>query len=390
VCFWHTHLFPYYDAKNLYHLRVYVYPFHHSCHSLDIDLNMSDGRSYSYSMLLSLRHTRDICRRARRVLFYHGIYRTNSLIIDLSLQERMCLCKRDCYNHSMERYLHSALSLPLPSHANTNYVSNVDETFVPIHRPSQLNGCVSLENLERQQNYVELMPIRHQRVYPLNHSSHASITCETIYMLHQHFVLKQAVSVLTFTYHVCARALQILQQIIMNRAIEILRASVLLMSAMLTSNSNVQQLNVNANSTISHIDISTSNSNAQQLNDNSTISFTPSHTKHTVSSSNNGMRMRIGLLNCRSLNGKAEAVKEIINEKKLLCLAQTETWLKGNEDDHIIKDATPNGFSYLRKDMWQTGWGSRAYLSVTSSCQRTPLTLCTKILRDPICRIVVT
>jgi hypothetical protein len=69
-----------------------------------------------------------------------------------------------------------------------------------------------------------------------------------------------------------------------------------------------------------------------------------------VAQLNGGSMLTVGLLNCRSLNGKSHAVSQIITDNKLSLLALVETWLNGSYDDHIVNTAVPSGFSSIRKD----------------------------------------
>lgn len=60
--------------------------------------------------------------------------------------------------------------------------------------------------------------------------------------------------------------------------------------------------------------------------------------------------IKIGLMNCRSLNGKSAAIQEYVTDEKLDLLVLTETWLKGIHNDHIMKAALPPDFDVIRQD----------------------------------------
>jgi hypothetical protein len=60
--------------------------------------------------------------------------------------------------------------------------------------------------------------------------------------------------------------------------------------------------------------------------------------------------LSLGLLNCRSLNNKCEAVKRLIIDEHLDVVALTETWLRDECDSHLIVSSIPPGYNALRCD----------------------------------------
>ena len=60
--------------------------------------------------------------------------------------------------------------------------------------------------------------------------------------------------------------------------------------------------------------------------------------------------MDVCVINCRSVNNKAEIVKDYVVDKKSDIVAITETWLNGNESDcQTIGDLCPTGYKLLHE-----------------------------------------
>ena len=58
--------------------------------------------------------------------------------------------------------------------------------------------------------------------------------------------------------------------------------------------------------------------------------------------------MRLCLLNVRSINNKAMAVKDLVVDPDVDILAMIETWLRaGNHDDIVMGTLCPNGYRFL-------------------------------------------
>jgi hypothetical protein len=62
------------------------------------------------------------------------------------------------------------------------------------------------------------------------------------------------------------------------------------------------------------------------------------------------IKVRIGLINIRSLNAKSDAIYEMITDFHLDILAITESWLKDKWDDDLIIGSVPKHYTFLRAD----------------------------------------
>ena len=70
---------------------------------------------------------------------------------------------------------------------------------------------------------------------------------------------------------------------------------------------------------------------------------------NTVSSDrNSNLRLKLGLLNIRSLTNKAVIVNEMITDNRLHALCLTETWIRPG-DYLALNEATPPGYSHAHR-----------------------------------------
>ena len=58
--------------------------------------------------------------------------------------------------------------------------------------------------------------------------------------------------------------------------------------------------------------------------------------------------MSLGVMNCQSVRNKADFLSDYIMDKKMDCVALTETWLGQNDSDAAVKSAlTPEGYKFM-------------------------------------------
>ncbi|XP_049331164.1 uncharacterized protein LOC125799151 [Astyanax mexicanus] len=95
-------------------------------------------------------------------------------------------------------------------------------------------------------------------------------------------------------------------------------------------------------------------------------------TTASVSQSTSSVRMKLGLLNIRSLAPKSVIVNDIITDNHLNALCLCETWIK--PDEYIaLNESTPPGFSYFSYPRMRGGGVATIYDSMLGISQNSQL-----------------
>ncbi|XP_063067242.1 uncharacterized protein LOC134458771 [Engraulis encrasicolus] len=83
--------------------------------------------------------------------------------------------------------------------------------------------------------------------------------------------------------------------------------------------------------------------------------------KPHLSKDEENTKVKVGLLNVRSLNNKSGRIRALIEERSLDMCLLTETWLRDNADN-LLRDACPPNFRFHHKDRAQGRGGGVASL----------------------------
>ncbi|XP_027132029.1 apical junction molecule-like [Larimichthys crocea] len=105
-----------------------------------------------------------------------------------------------------------------------------------------------------------------------------------------------------------------------------------------------------------NVDISGLSVQNDGISDHFTISF------KAKPKDQEGKAVKVGLLNCRSVNNKPEMIFDLIERNNLDIFLLTETWSKDNTAFKVFTEASPEGFSFIYKSRKERRGGGVAIL----------------------------